>query len=160
MPCTQFSDMFSHLERPAKEVKMFQVILFVIHSRIIVDWWVMVSCIPDGTTSLGYELAYTCSTGRLIVFGLTTLIYRNRLISWPIIYSLSLMKPSLFYFSFLSLLSLPPPCSLIFSFSLFFALSHPLVPALFLSLCLLLKVRTSSRALSYYHRYSLKDECG
>lgn len=135
MPCTQYSYMFSHLERLAREVKIFQVILFMIRSRIIIDWCVTVSWIPDGTTSLGYEPAYACSTGRLIVFGLTTLIYWNRLIIWPIIYNLSLMSLFVFCFPFLSLLSLPLPCSLIvsFFFTFFLSLSQPLAPALFLS---------------------------
>lgn len=38
---------------------------------------------------------HTQSTGRIILFGLTTLIYWNRLIIWPIIYKLSLMCPFL-----------------------------------------------------------------
>lgn len=109
MLCTQYLLMFSHLESLVG--KLFQVILFMIHSRIIIDWCVTVSWIPGGTTSLGYEPAYTHTTGRIIVFGLITLIYWNRLIIWPIIYNLSLMCP------FLSLLSLPLPCPLFFSFS-------------------------------------------
>lgn len=134
MPCTQYSYMFSHLERLAREVKIFQVILFMIRSRIIIDWCVTVSWIPDGTTSLGYEPAYACSTGRLIVFGLTTLIYWNRLIIWPIIYNLSLMSlsfVSLFSLSFPSLY-LAPSLSLSFlpSSSLFLNLSP--LPSFFL----------------------------
>ena len=154
IPCTQYSYMFSHLERLAREVKIFQVILFMIHSRLIVNWCVTASWIPDGTTSLGYEPAYARGTGMLIVFGLTTLIYWKRFIIWPIIYNLSLMSPFLFYFSFPSFsflsLYLAHSLSLSPSFSLFFTL----LPRC----CLPLKAWANSRSMSYHHRYGLKNE--
>lgn len=121
--------------------QVISMILFMIHSRIITDWCGTVSWIPGGTASFRISTCiYTHSTGRIIVSGLTALIYWIRLIIWPIIYNLSLMCP------FLSPLS----CTVFFSFS-----SHHPCP---LSICLLMKSWTSSRNLSYHLCHSLKED--
>lgn len=142
MLCTQYLLMFSHLESLVG--KLFQVILFMIHSRIIIDWCVTVSWIPGGTTSLGYQPAYTHYwEDNCIWFNNTNLLKQTHYLAH----------------------NLQPEFNVSFSVSPFS--SSPLSPLFLLlipsslpsfSLCLPLKSWASSRSLSYHLCYSLKDE--